>query len=439
MRNRIIQTIPFFTVILFISLFGASILPSKESNAATLRQKSAAHTNPRIANYYLFSPISMADARELAKWDVLILSPQTQDNSAAALQELKRRNPDIILLAYVLSEEFPLARYQQWEPNPNGFWHTLLRGVTDDMWIHDQFGNRVEFWQGQPMLNPDTRWGDHVTQFMATHFLQQGSIWDGVFYDNTWTNISWINNGNFDLDRDGEKDTHEELEVVWQRGMNKIFQKTRQLAGKDIILVGNGDRGYTDIINGLYFENFSTNAQTQWGSKMERYNTIARRSQSPRIAIVGNNTQNTGNFRDYKNMRFGLASALLEDGYYGFDFGDQGHENIEYYDEYDVGLGSPIGQATSQQRLSSYAPDIWRRDYTNGIALVNSTNQRKHIDLGGEFEKIHGTQDRRVNDGSIVSSVTLDSLDGLLLLKTYEGLEDVLFTNGALWTIFPSR
>lgn len=68
-------------------------------------------------------------------------------------------------------------------------------------------------------------------------------------------------------------------------------------------------------------------------------------------------------------------------------------------------------------RLQAGGMDVWRRDYLNGIALVNATSQPVTIPLGGTFRKINGTQVPSVNDGSLVTSVTLPPLDGIILLR----------------------
>jgi hypothetical protein len=61
--------------------------------------------------------------------------------------------------------------------------------------------------------------------------------------------------------------------------------------------------------------------------------------------------------------------------------------------------------------------NLWRRDYEHGIVLVNATAESASIPLNGAFQKINGTQDRSVNDGSTVTEVTLPPLDGIILLK----------------------
>lgn len=61
--------------------------------------------------------------------------------------------------------------------------------------------------------------------------------------------------------------------------------------------------------------------------------------------------------------------------------------------------------------------NVFRRDFTYGIALANATPDPRLVDLGGTFRKILGTQDPSINDGSTVTSVTLAPYDGLVLLR----------------------
>jgi hypothetical protein len=63
--------------------------------------------------------------------------------------------------------------------------------------------------------------------------------------------------------------------------------------------------------------------------------------------------------------------------------------------------------------------NIYRRDFEHGVALVNPTAAPATINLGGTFRKIKGTQDPQVNDGSLVTSVTLPAKDGLILLRQF--------------------
>ena len=61
--------------------------------------------------------------------------------------------------------------------------------------------------------------------------------------------------------------------------------------------------------------------------------------------------------------------------------------------------------------------NVFRRDFENGIVLANATPLAKTIALDGQFLKISGMQDPLVNDGSVVTELTLQPYDGILLVR----------------------
>jgi len=82
------------------------------------------------------------------------------------------------------------------------------------------------------------------------------------------------------------------------------------------------------------------------------------------------------------------------------------------------GLGEDTGSVwLDDVQLQAGNRDVWRRDYTGGLALVNGTGTTQTVPLGGAFWKISGTQVPTVNDGSVVTQVVLPPLDGLILLR----------------------
>jgi hypothetical protein len=128
-------------------------------------------------------------------------------------------------------------------------------------------------------------------------------------------------------------------------------------------------------------------------------------------------------------MRFGLTTTLLNNGYFSYEMNTAGHGSLclMWFDEYDNAgtdrgyLGYPLGEAyqVESSRLTPHksASDIWQRNYENGIVLVNATSTSITILLDGTFRKIKGTQDPVVNDGSLVTQVTLQQKDGIILLR----------------------
>lgn len=384
---------------------------------------------PRRANYFLKWTLAEHEARELARWDVVVLDMEIQARHPELLRKMREWNPDIILLAYITPQEIRTDAAQSYSLMRR----KLASGIAPDWYLARPDGNRISWWPGTYLLNvtPQApvingkRFHNYLADFVINDIWSSG-LWDGIFYDNAWDNITYFaKTDQIDLNRDGGVDGN--LDAAWRDGMKALYRETRQRAGRPILLVGNGlTQVYANELSGSMFENF---ANFSWSEIMGSYKKSAR-TDGPRLNIINANTNNTGVQESYHQMRYGISSSLLEDGYYSFDFGDTRHEQLWWYDEYGVDLGTPLGPSFSSKNAAAYIPDLWRRDFTRGISLVNSTDNQQLISLGGDFEKIHGTQDRRVNDGRIVSEVSVAPKDGLLLLKTFEQLKDVVFTNG---------
>jgi hypothetical protein len=61
---------------------------------------------------------------------------------------------------------------------------------------------------------------------------------------------------------------------------------------------------------------------------------------------------------------------------------------------------------------------VWRRDFDNGIALVNPKgNGTQTVTLETAFVKLKGTQDPATNNGQTVTTVTLKDRDGIILMR----------------------
>jgi hypothetical protein len=101
-------------------------------------------------------------------------------------------------------------------------------------------------------------------------------------------------------------------------------------------------------------------------------------------------------------------------------------------------LGRPTSAAynvTSAQG-SSVAPGLWRRDFEKGISLVNSGQQTRTYVLPTSFEKLRGNQDPLVNNGSLVTRITLPPFDGVLLLRPLQEVIGGTYRNGAYARVF---
>jgi len=389
-----------------------------------------AESAPRLANYYLRWEIRPGDVVELAKWDLLILDMETQVNSRGALEKIRQLNPNIKILAYVTAQEMRNDAFSGYSVMRR----KLASGVPSEWYLSDVGRQRYSFWPGTQMLNPTNlcpavngkKWNQYLADFMTREVLSTG-LWDGIFYDNTWDSLMWFTGNNVDINQDGVADT--QADVAWRAGMRELFNETRKLAGDKYILIGNAvTRYYGEDWNGNMVENF---AQHAWTEIMNVYKLQSQAGRQPRVIVINANMANKeGN--NYQAMRYGLASTLLGNGYFSFDYGDKDHGQVWWYDEYNVNLGEATGESQSVTGGAKYVDGVWRRDYAHGLAIVNSTGVEQTVDLGADYEKIIGKQDPLINNGEVVDKIKLSAKDGLILLKTSQKIDNLVFDNGSL-------
>ena len=416
-----------------VIVVGLALLSPAPAAAAL---KTPADKFVRTANYYLKAGTDIRPEHydQLAKYDLLILPAEAQVYNRTLFGELRKRNPTILILAYVPTKSY---NYSWVDPL-----HAKLQaGLQDAWWLHDQFGGQVSVWPGTAMLNMVSGWGDYLPQFVASE-IWATKLWDGILYDEFSGNVSWVNGGNIDIHRDSGKDDPTLVDVAWKRATMNMLKATRDKLGAEAIIVTNGD-STDDLqanINGRMFESFPTpwEAGGTWAGVMSNYIRLQTRVGYPAVFIINANTGNTGENADFRKVRFSLASTMLGDGFFSFDFGETDHGQIWNYDEQGVKLGRPLGGpvnllAPTKKNLTA---GVWRRDFENGVVLVNSTDQPRKVELKEELERIRGAQAPDVNDGSVATSVTLAASDGLLLLKPLAKLIGATFPNGAYARVF---
>jgi hypothetical protein len=270
--------------------------------------------------------------------------------------------------------------------------------------------------------------------------------WDGIYQDSLsyhpYQYAVRTANGMTDIDAnlDGLPDSQAALESAWKTGMQRYTARLQaNLPGK-IVLANGADWGNTTDLNGvdgnLYEQGIDYILSRQHGVTIQFMIDLANRW----YAV------NTGRARIYstisywkgfidplpanaaqlmqtdpdaqRRMRFGLATALMAGMHYDFEYSSNpGSSGI--YDEYRGGdlnkqgyLGPPLGAAVQ------VSPGVWRRDFQNGVALANEGTGPATLDLSGDqLKRLKGTQAPAVNSGAAVSTVTIPSLDGIILLR----------------------
>ncbi len=391
-RYKIQKLAIVFTCFCFLSL---CIFPAR----------AATGTFVRTANYYLLSGSSLentATIATLAEFDLIVIPSEAQTYNVAFFSSIRALNPDIQILAYV-----PTVSWN------NAFWSDPLhvqmkRGIKDSWWLRDANGNKTSIWPNTNALDLNSGWTEYLTTFVDEQIMSSG-YWDGIFYDEV-------------MDRDD-----------WKEGYANLFSATRSKLGSNAVIITNGSSStaFTPYVNGRMFETFPSTGNTvsSWSASANDYLSLFSKLGHDPVIVVNVNTENTGAQADYQKMRLGLTTTLLGDGYFSFDHGTENHAQLWTYDEFAVTLGEPKGDASS-------SASIWEREFEKGKVIVNPTTEMQTVRLQGEYEKIHGTQDTTTNDGSIVSRVTLNAQDGLVLLRPLEQIYKATYLNGAFARIF---
>lgn len=403
-------------------------------------------TYPRLANYFLKWEISSDEARELAKWDLLILDMETQQTSREQILKIRELNPQVIILAYLTPQEI----LDQADFYKQAFLRQdLTKHLSAAWWLKDAAGQKISNWPGTSLLNlsegagfnsQGQRWNDYLPLFVRDK-IQASGLWDGIFYDNIWSDISWLNQGDIDLNNDGQAEGQDELKSLWLAGVKKLLNTTRSLLGSDFLIVVNGhsEGEYQKIVNGLMFESFPSPWENggSWSASMKTYIQLPFINIAPSLPIINISETDPAN---YRHFRFGLASALLGNGFFSFDYGPSDHGQTWWYDEYDLNLGPAQSAAYSLlKQQTEFSPGLWRRDFKYGSAILNSTNQeQRYIFSQEEMMKLKGTQDPVINNAWRINYLKLAPQDGIILLRINNIIKDSAFTNGYFFRIFNS-
>jgi hypothetical protein len=406
---------------------------------------------PRTATYWL-SQDFLPPVADLARYDLVVMDSDWANRvDRQIFSDLRQLNPDIILLAYVNLIDYPVrlgssgywtdryALWQYWAPTfstfPAGWLARTADGDSVSEWPNSLMTNLADV---APRVN-GRLYSEYAANWVNEQVWSTG-LWDGIFLDVWGDRIYSADHDSWDVDGDGTDDPDSAIYGPggpWERGVTRAEQIMRaEMPGA--ILVGNGDRTLRDqMLNGLAFESFADfRADRDPNGHIARYLrlTVDPNHRRPGITLTINQRRTTaGSAQDYRNARFFFTATLLQDGFWapmGQDYGE-----LAYYDEMDgAGLGPGyLGQAVvadpTSERITAWysggvgavAPGVVRRDFEHGIVLNNSSMEPRFVNLYGTFRKLRGSQDPSVNDGELVTSVTVPAHDGLVLLAAPEG------------------
>lgn len=423
--------------IILISL-GISLLSPLYAHAAVADP----NDYPKLANHFLDWDLTEQKVQELSKWNVVTVSAAAYTEHPELVKKLKTLNPKMTLFVYVVSNE--TANWALKLEDGNLWKDTYNKVQQSNWWLTGPSGNHISTWPSADWINLSStcptvdgeQFSDWLAKTTVNRFLQD-DLFDGVFYDNMFTTIDWVNTP-IDINRDGNADTIDYVNQKWQEGAHHLLSTTRNLAPNKIIIANTKDSFYNADLNGKFREHFPADYMHGWKDEMQRY-LDPKLGFDPKLYIINSNNNNIKDqLYDLRKVRFTFASTLLGDGYFQYSAGDQGYDSNWWYDEYDVHLGTPLSAAKNLSTPGIVGRGVWSREFENGFVFVNTKEIRDSVPLSIDLEKIKGTQDPIFNNGAIIRKIYLNPDEGVILQKRINKVYDTQYTNGSFVRPFNS-
>jgi len=185
----------------------------------------------------------------------------------------------------------------------------------------------------------------------AAHLTQiemNSAPWDGVLWDDGNTSFAHISSGQLDADNNNIADGgNGPSGVGWAEGVKRLLALSRALIPGKLQLVT--DAYYPGLMNGQEMEHFPFYADG-WTAGFDAYLQQAGPSRAAPYTIINADTANSNDSVDtgeqnLQQMRFNLATTLMGNGYFVYDYGPKLHGQTWWYDEYDKGAGSSLATA----------------------------------------------------------------------------------------------
>jgi hypothetical protein len=248
----------------------------------------------------------------------------------------------------------------------------------------------ITFWPGTWVMNLSTlsptaviststepeRWGDYNARVGVA--LLAHPHWDGLLIDRSDPNESWLVENGYARTIDPDQSNtlpadYSAFDAAWNEGLRQYEADVRSGLGDGRLIFANWGMTNYDLLNGNNFEDVppdNADDWPNWDSLMfgpfednGSYFEWLQKARQPNMTMLEtyeidgyheNNPCDEPDFvPNYRKMRFGLGSALLDDGFFSYEIGTNGHGSLclLWFDEYDNAgagrgyLGQPLGPA----------------------------------------------------------------------------------------------
>jgi hypothetical protein len=294
---------------------------------------------------------------QLARTDLWVAYGELNEQNVQKVRKLRKLNPNILVLNSINAVE--------------------EGGLSEDYYLHDIHGKKIEVWPGSYRLNLTKPYvADYQAQLAYNLLLKNHLLCDGMFFDNVMTTQSWADHdiyGSpfvFDADEDGKADDLAAFDAAWKAGVFREIREFRRLMPHAIVSghsMNIEEPGIAKLFNGLsigFRPADVLEGEMSFDSLLEEYRGWMTDALKPHITMFEASPPDQiaygYDFEPWKKtpastlefartlfpyMRFGLGLALMNDGYFAYEFGDTWHGNDWWYDELNFNLGHPRGSA----------------------------------------------------------------------------------------------
>jgi hypothetical protein len=391
---------------------------------------------PRLGGYLIGSPQNYEDAgyqSQIARLNVAILNVwpgwngfYTRSSVQQVAQSIKAINPNTLLFLYQDINEL--------QGSPPAAWQTLFGQLNSNHWWLTSSGLSgalvASTWgNGFDILNTTTgsakdasgeRYIDWEAKYNAATFGAPNPAIDGFYTDN----VFWKPRVDGDWNLSGAVQSRNDAatQAFFRQGYVAYFNDLKALMPGKYQLGNTSDWGQSNttiteyvgqlsggVMEALIGYSYSPETWGGWKEMMAEYRKIMGAMAQPALAIFHQN----GSPTDYQSFRYGFASCLMDEAYYYFS-ANNSYAGVNWFDEFN----HPLGAETSPPSTTAWQNGVYRRDFQNGIALVNPKgNGAQTVTLETTFMRISGSQAPSVNNGQQTSTVTLNDRDGIILLR----------------------
>lgn len=379
----------------------------------------------------------------------------TQKQTSFQIGEIRAINPDFIHLQYRMGiRESGHSQNYIWNDTWSNDWATI--DPNEDWFIHDyvpgdRIYNNYNGWLEEYLMDISGNINGNTTngwkEYWASSTINQSIIpsdADGVFADASTLPYA-VPSSQYDSPIGSPPHTAyiDDLEV-WYDYTYQYFDQNDMYfipnIGGGMMTTLDSTTGYYNDVHGAMVEGFANTyyGTTDW--KLQANRTL-RLINNGKI-FIAQSTADT----DEERMWYLTNYLLLKRDRSYLNILMDGVPQIHWWPEYDIDIGAPSSWTpiTNIDQLIDSASGIHKRDFEDGIALVNATSTSRTITIndGREYRLVQTSGGGEVNSDGILynpstvsylpfdGSITLDPWSGAVLKEVVGKIEYRILVNG---------